>query len=60
MIKILICICTFNRNKSLIECLNSIKKLKNINKFDVKILILDNSKVNNSFKIIKNYKKKII
>ena len=58
MIKILICICTFNRNKSLIECLNSIKKLKNINKFDVKILILDNSKLNNSFKIIKNYKKK--
>ncbi len=58
MTKILICICTFNRNQSLIECLNSIKKLKDINYFDIKILILDNSSSNSSYKIIQNYKKK--
>ena len=56
MNKILICICTFNRNKSLIECLNSIKKLENINLFDIRILILDNTISNNYFNIIKKYK----
>jgi len=58
MNKILICICTFNRNKSLIECLNSIKKLKDINLFDIKILIVDNTFSNNSYNIIKKYKAK--
>ena len=53
MNKILICIPTFYRNKSLIECLNSIKKLENINLFDIRILILDNTISNNSFNIIK-------
>ena len=56
MNKILICIPTFYRNKSLIECLNSIKKLENINLFDIRILILDNTISNNSFNIIKKYK----
>ena len=51
MNKILICIPTFYRNKSLIECLNSIKKLENINLFDIRILILDNTISNNSFNI---------
>ena len=57
MTKILICICTFNRNQNLIGCLNSIKKLKHKNYYDIKILILDNSISNNLFKIIK---KKVI
>lgn len=58
MNKILICICTYNRNQSLINCLNSIKKLKDINFFDIKILIVDNTVSNNSYDIIKKYKKK--
>ena len=58
MNKILICICTYNRNQSLINCLNSIKKLKDINFFDIKILIVDNTVSNNSYNIIKKYKKK--
>ena len=58
MNKILICIPTFYRNKSLIECLNSIKKLEDIGFFDIKVLIVDNTTSNNSYKIIKKYKTK--
>ena len=58
MTKILLCICTFNRNKSLINSLNSIEKLQNINFYNIKILIVDNTELNNSYKIIKKYKKK--
>ena len=56
--KILICIPTFNRNKSLLACINSIKKLKEINSFNVQILVLDNSPSNTSYNLINKYKKK--
>ena len=55
MNEILICIPTYNRNKSLINCLKSIGKLKNISFFKIKVLILDNSITNNSYKIIKKF-----
>ena len=58
MNEILICICTFNRNKSLINCLKSIQKLKKVNAYKVKILVLDNSNNNNSYNTIKKFKKK--
>ena len=58
MKKILICICTFNRNQSLIKCLESINKIKLIEKFNIEILILDNTINFSSQKIIKKYKKK--
>jgi succinoglycan biosynthesis protein ExoM len=58
MQKILICICTFNRNKSLIKCLNSVAHLKKINKYNIKILVLDNTRSNNSYKIIQKFKNK--
>ena len=58
MNEILICIPTYNRNKSLIDCLKSIKKLKNNNFFKIKILILDNTLTNNSYKVVKSYNKR--
>ena len=60
MNRILICIPTYNRNASLIECLKSIKKLKNNNFFKINILILDNTITNNSDKTIKKIIKKSI
>jgi len=58
--KILICIPTYNRNSSLIDCLKSIKKLKNNNFFKINILILDNTITNNSNKIIKKFVKRSV
>jgi len=58
MNKILICIPTYNRNRSLINCLKSIRNLKNINFFKINVLILDNSITNNSYKIVKKFNKK--
>ncbi len=58
MSEILICIPTYNRNISLINCLKSIKRLKNENFFKIRILVLDNSKKNDSYEIIKSFKKK--
>lgn len=58
MSKILICIPTYNRNKSLINCLASIKKLRNNSLFKIEVLVMDNSITNDSFKIIKEFKKK--
>ena len=60
MSEILICVPTYNRNKSLIDCLVSIEKLKNDKFFRIKVLIMDNSITNDSFKIIKKFKKKQI
>ena len=58
MKKIIICICTYNRNKNLIECLESIKRMKLIKKFDVEILIIDNTIDFKSKKNVEKYKKK--
>ena len=58
MNELLICIPTYNRNKSLINCLKSIRKLKNDNFFKIKILILDNTITNNSYKAVKKFNKK--
>ena len=57
MHKVLICIPTYNRNQSLLDCLNSIK-LKNKNYFRLNILVLDNSLENKSKKIVYDFKKK--
>ena len=58
MNEIIICIPTYNRNKSLIDCLKSIKKMENKNHFKIKVLVVDNSTTNNSYKTIKKFKKK--
>ena len=52
-----ICIPTFNRPKSLINCLNSLSKQSNKNFFEV--CISDNNSKENIKKLIKPYKKKI-
>ena len=57
MLKTLICICTYKRNSSLLECIKSIKKLNRFNKNEIGILILDNTTNNNSLKISKELKK---
>jgi len=59
MDNIILCICTYKRNNKLIDCLLSIKKLKLLKKFNIKILILDNTINFSSKNIIKNLKKKI-
>ena len=55
---LVICICTYNRNKSLSTCLESIAKLNNPTKIEIKILIIDNTKNFQSFSHIKKRKKK--
>jgi succinoglycan biosynthesis protein ExoM len=57
MNNVLICICTYKRNKKLIECLDSIKKLRLFKKFNIEILVLDNTTSFLSKKIIQKYKK---
>ncbi len=52
-----ICICTYNRNTSLARCLISISKLYIAYKIKIKIIIVDNSVDNNSFKIVNKIKK---
>jgi succinoglycan biosynthesis protein ExoM len=59
MNNIILCICTYNRNKKLINCLKSIEKLKLSKKFRLEILVLDNSINFLSKNIVENYKKKI-
>ena len=56
--KILICICTYNRNKSLVNCLNSIRNLVSKNKYEINILIVDNTTNFNCKNTINKYKKR--
>ena len=54
---IIICICTYNRNLSLIRCLKSINKLYLIPNIKIKIVVVDNSKHHISLKLVKKLKK---
>ena len=58
MKKIIICICTYNRNQNLVNCLRSIENMELVNKFYLEVLILDNTVNFNSKSIIRKYKKK--
>jgi len=55
---LVICICTYNRNQSLLECLKSIKKLRIKKNLKIKIIIIDNSLKKNSYTMINRIKKK--
>ncbi len=61
---LIICICTYNRNDSLIRCLKSINNLHVVLNIKIKIVIVDNSIKYNSYrpvnKLRKSYKYKII
>ena len=54
--KLTICICTYNRNESLKNCIKSINNLINKSSIKINIIVIDNSKEFNSQKI----KKKLI
>ena len=54
---LVICICTYNRNPSLVKCLKSINDLLVNKKVKVKIVIVDNSINYSSFKTVKKLKK---
>ena len=56
--KILICICTYKRNKSLIDCLKSFKKTIIPSNIKISFLIIDNTISNESINIIKKFNKK--
>ena len=56
--KILICICTYHRNKSLLECLRYFNQIQIPFNINIKFLINDNSINFESFYLIKNFKKK--
>ena len=64
MNKLTICICTYQRNESLMDCVKSLEKLNNPSKIKITILIIDNTKNYHSFNLIKkiknNFKYKII
>jgi len=49
--KLSICICTYNRNDSLEQCVKSINNIINKNKIKINIIITDNSNNNNLLKI---------
>ena len=54
---LVICICTYNRNLSLIRCLKSINKLHLISNIKIKIIVVDNSNKYTSLKLVKKLKK---
>ena len=55
--KLVICICTYNRNSSLIKCLRSINHLYKVLNIKIEIIIVDNSTKYSSFKLVKKIKK---
>ena len=58
MNKLVICICTYKRNKILKECLKSLQKINNKKKNKIIIMLIDNTKDYHSFDLIKKIKKK--
>ena len=55
--KLVICICTYNRNFGLIRCLKSINNLCGVSNIKIKIVVVDNSEKYTSLKLIKKLKK---
>ncbi len=55
--KLVICICTYNRNLSLIRCLKSINNLYLVLNIKIKIIVVDNSENYVSHKLVKKLKK---
>ena len=57
--KLVICICTYNRNSSLIKCLRSVNRLYKISNIKIEIIVVDNSIKYSSFKPVNGIKKSI-
>ena len=54
---LVICVPTYNRNRSLIRCLKSINNLYLVSNIKIKIIVVENSAKYNSFKTVKKLKK---
>ena len=54
---LVICICTYNRNQSLIRCLRSINRLYSVPNIKIKIIVVDNSYNQMSLKPVRKLKK---
>ena len=54
---LVICVPTYNRNRSLIRCLKSINNLYVVSNIKIKIIVVDNSAKRNSYKPVKKLKK---
>ena len=50
---LVICICTYNRNPSLVRCLKSISKLHVVLNIKIRIIVVDNSTNRSSLKTVK-------
>ena len=56
---LVICICTYNRNLSLIRCLRSINKIYLVSNIKIKIIVVDNSYEYSSLKPVQKLKKSL-
>ena len=56
---LVICICTYNRNLSLIRCLRSINKIYLVSNIKIKIIVVDNSYEYSSLKSVQKLKKSL-
>ena len=54
---LVICVTTYNRNQSLVRCLRSINKLYSVQNIKIKIIVVDNSNNQVSFKLVRKLKK---
>jgi|TARA_B100001964_G_C14221412_1_gene595455 succinoglycan biosynthesis protein ExoM len=54
---LVICICTYNRNLSLVRCLKSINNLHIVSNIKIKVIVVDNSTKYISFKLVKKLKR---
>ena len=55
--KLVICICTYNRKHSLLQCLKSINNLKIVPNIKIEVIVVDNSVKYISFNLVKKLKK---
>ena len=55
--KLVICICTYNRNLSLLRCLKSINNLYVVPNIKIEVVVVDNAIKYPSFKLVKKLKK---
>ena len=55
--KLVICICTHNRNPSLLRCLKSINNLHVVPNIKIEVVVVDNVIEYPSFKLVKKLKK---
>ena len=58
--KLVICICTYNRNLGLFRCLKSINNLYRVPNIKIEVVVVDNAIKYPSFKLVKKINPKFI